>query len=269
MLPRPARPPCTPPRTPRAWALAGLVLGADAALLCFAPARWLGQALEHASAGQLRLEQARGTLWRGSAQLVLTGGAQSQDSSALPGRVHWHLTAQFTGARAQLHLDCCTSASQPLQLQAHARWGGVQVQLADHQSQWPAAVLAGLGTPWNTLAPQGRLHLSTRDLALSWAQGRMQMTGSTQLDALDISSRLSTLHPMGSYRLQVHGGPAPTLTLQTLQGHLLLSGSGQWVGQRLRFQGQAQAREGDEAQLSNLLNIIGRRVGAQSLITLG
>ena len=57
--------------------------------------------------------------------------------------------------------------------------------------------------------------------------------------------------------------------LQTLQGDLQLSGSGQWVGQRLRFSGEASAAPEREGALSNLLNIIGRRNGARSLITLG
>jgi len=93
-----------------------------------------------------------------------------------------------------------------------------------------------------------------------------------QLDALGMSTRLSTLRPMGSYRLVLQGGrhgEAPTLQLSTLDGALLLSGSGQWVGQRLRFTGEARAAPEREAALANLLNIIGRRSGARSIITLG
>jgi len=157
----------------------------------------------------------------------------------------------------------------PLHITVAPRWGGATVAVADSQSQWPASVLTGLGTPWNTLQPQGRLALHTQALALEWAAGRLQMTGQAQLDMLAMSSRLSTLRPMGSYRLLLAGGAAPTLTLQTLEGLLLLSGSGQWVGQRLRFTGEASAAPDHEAQLSNLLNIIGRRAGPRSVISLG
>jgi len=48
-----------------------------------------------------------------------------------------------------------------------------------------------------------------------------------------------------------------------------LQGQGQWIGSRLRFSGEARADEGAEAALSNLLNIIGRRQGARSLLSLG
>lgn len=127
----------------------------------------------------------------------------------------------------------------------------------------------GLGTPWNTIQPQGRLALKTQSLNLSWSSGRMNMSGQAQLDAIGVSSRLSTLRPMGSYRVLVQGGDSPTLTLSTLDGALLLSGSGQWVGQRLRFTGEASAAPGSEAALANLMNIIGRRTGDRSIITVG
>ena len=191
----------------------------------------------------------------------------SQDQAALPGRISWRLRPAWGGLRAQIDAACCTPA--PLQLQARARWNGAHITVADGQSHWPAAVLAGLGTPWNTLQPQGQLALETRGLQMDWAAGRMVLQGQAQLDALSMSSRLSTLRPMGSYRLTLQGGAAPTLGLQTLQGALQLSGNGQWVGQRLRFTGEASAAPEREGALSNLLNIIGRRQGARSLISLG
>lgn len=265
---RPAsRPAPAAPRAPWRWAVAGLLLGALPALLLWAPAGWLAAGVERASAGQLQLQQVRGTLWTGSGRLVLTGGAGSDDQAALPGRVHWQLRPAWGGALARIAADCCTST--PLELRAALGLGTLAIRLADGQSQWPADILAGLGTPWNTMQPQGRLQLTTSALSLHWSSGRMQLQGQAQLDALAMSSRLSTLRPMGSYRLVLQGGDAPTLQLSTLDGALLLSGSGQWVGQRLRFTGEASAAPEREAQLANLLNIIGRRNGARSIITLG
>jgi general secretion pathway protein N len=74
---------------------------------------------------------------------------------------------------------------------------------------------------------------------------------------------------MGSYRITLMGGQVPTLQLDTLEGGLHLGGSGQWVGSRLRFTGVASAAPDRESALSNLLNIIGRRNGARSDITIG
>ena len=74
---------------------------------------------------------------------------------------------------------------------------------------------------------------------------------------------------MGSYRITFTGGPVPSLQLDTIEGALQLTGSGSWVGSRLRFTGEASAAPDREAALSNLLNIIGRRNGARSTITVG
>ena len=267
---RPPRRPRTtaPARTAWGWALAGAVAGALPAVAAFAPAHWLAQGVARATQGQVQLLEPRGTVWTGSAQLVLTGGADSQDRATLPGRLQWTLRPQWQGSlQVRLHAPCCTAA--PLRLQLQPRWSGLRLAVDDHLSRWPAALLAGLGTPFNTLQPQGQLALHTRGLSATWAAGRLALGGQVQLDALGMSSRLSTLRPMGSYRLLLSGGEVPTLALSTLDGALQLSGTGQWVGQRLRFAGEASAAPEREAALANLLNIIGRRSGARSIITVG
>ncbi len=255
------------PHAPWGWAAAGAGVGLLAALALFAPAQWLAQGVARASAGRVLLLQARGTVWTGSAQFALSGGPASRDRAALPGRVHWRLRPGLRGVQLQLQADCCTAA--PLQVQLRPRWGGAAVRVQDQQSDWPAAVLAGLGAPWNSLQPQGRLVLRTQGLQAAWAAGRLVLQGQAQLDLLDFSSRLATLRPLGSYRLLLQGGEVPTLQLSTLDGALRLQGTGQWVGQRLRFSGEASAAPERAAALDNLLNILGRRDGARALLSLG
>lgn len=174
----------------------------------------------------------------------------------------------WAGLDIQVTADCCTA--QPLQLRATAvGWKGVRLVFQDGQSQWPASLLAGLGTPWNTVQAQGQLSATTQDFAVELGPTGLRQTGRLQLDALNISSRLSTLSPMGSYRFNLVGGPSPSLELTTLEGSLQLSGQGQWVGQHLRFTGVASAVPERVEALSNLLNILGRRDGARSIITVG
>lgn len=254
-------------RAPWGWAAAGLLLGLLLTLLLQAPARWLAWGVATASANQVQLLNARGTLWDGQAQLSFSGGADSRDSTRLPGPLQWKLRPRLWGLQLQLHAACCTP--QALQFELHPHWDGLHLLLADGQSGWPATLLAGLGTPWNTVQATGQLMLSSQALRLDLRAGQVQVEGSAQLDVLDLSSRLSTLQPLGSYRLRVEGGTETRLSLTTLDGKLQLQGEGQWIGGRLRFQGQAQATPQDEPALSNLLNIIGRRQGAQSIITLG
>ena len=243
------------------------MLGLLAALVLFAPARWLAVAVGERSDVRILLADPIGTIWNGSADLVLTGGAGSNDAAALPTRLDWRLRPRWDGVSVDLATSCCIQ--QPLAVRVKARWGGAHVEVADGQSQWPAGLLAGLGTPWNTLQFDGSLRVQTQGLSVEWVTGRLAVGGRAELTAQELSSRLSTLRPMGSYRITLMGGQVPTLQLDTLEGGLHLSGSGQWVGSRLRFNGVASAAPERESALSNLLNIIGRRNGARSEITIG
>lgn len=254
-------------QTPWAWGLSGVLVGALLSVLVFAPARWLAAVVRQASAGQVLLQDARGTVWSGSAQLTLTGGVGSVAATQLPSRLGWQLQPGLTGLGVRLEASCCLA--QPWGFFLAPGFNGAQLRVSDSPSVWPAALLSGLGTPFNTIAPQGQLALSTQGLILTWAAGRLQLQGQAQLDAQDISSRLSTLRPMGSYRFTLTGGASPELLLTTLQGSLQLSGRGEWVGGKLRFVGEASSTPEHQAALSNLLNIIGRREGARSIIKLG
>ncbi len=327
----------------RRWAVWGVLLGALLAALANAPAQWLADALHQASAQRLLLADARGSLWTGSAVLVLTGGAGSRDAAALPGRLHWRLRPDWRGLALAAQQDCCINGD--LKLHWQPGWGGYTLALAGagcarprpagdrvgvrgdaptppalaspHPSplppagegelpragegelpragagelppaiegerpdcaepgvigHWPAAWLAGLGTPWNTLQLGGLLQLASPGLRLQSVQGRLRLDGALALELQGMSSRLSPLPVLGSYRLglqsQPAGGESATLRLDTLDGALRLSGSGQWTGARLRFRGDAQAADGQAAALANLLNIIGRRQGALSIISIG
>jgi general secretion pathway protein N len=250
------------------WAAIGGLLGLLLAISIFAPARWLAAGVASATDARVRLISPRGSVWNGSADLVLTGGTGSNDAAALPGRIDWRLRPRWDGMTLALTAACCT-LRQPIALQAHMRWQGAQIVFADSTSRWPANLLTGLGTPFNTLQPQGLLELSTHQLDLVLAAGRLQVEGNAQLDALDMSSRLSPLKPMGSYRVSLGGGAVPAVALKTLSGALRMEGTGQFVGGRLHFNGEASAAPEREAALSNLLNILGRRSGARSIISVG
>ncbi len=251
----------------RLSATCGLFLGALLAVVWHAPAAWVGTVLADATNQRISLNQAQGTVWQGSAVLVFKGGSGSTDVARLPGRISWHLLPTWLGLRGNVGISCC--AQHPWRISAQAKWGGADVSLNAPSLNLPASVLAGLGTPWNTLGLQGQLLFSSESLHLSIREGRLALAGQAQLDVSQAHSRLSTLRPVGSYRVSLDGGDVPRIHLSTLEGALQLSGNGQWLGQRLRFSGEARALEGQEPALQNLLNIIGRRQGARSIITIG
>jgi general secretion pathway protein N len=97
------------------------------------------------------------------------------------------------------------------------------------------------------------------------------LQGQVQLNLVHVSSRVTTLPELGSYRLSLTGqGNGPmNLLMQTDQGALQLSGSGAVGAFGVRFRGEASASPADRAALNNLLNIIGRRTGDRSVISIG
>ena len=264
------------PRAGRLAALFGLLAGAALASVMFAPARWLGNALAWASADRVQVLNAQGTVWNGHADLVLSAGQGSLGRTALPQGLRWKTALGWEDGGPALRLilqaPCCTRT--PIQATVRPGGDGLRWRLAAFDSQWPAALLSGLGTPWNTLQPEGLLRLQSPGLAVGpAARGTTQWTGSLEVQALRLSSRVSTLRPLGSYRLRIDPlgdeGPGSRIALDTLEGGLLLQGDGRWDGTRLRFSGDARAAPGREAALANLLNIIGRRDGARAVLSFG
>ncbi len=256
------------------WAVAGSLLGALLGVVVFAPAAWLAQAVSSASGERVLLADARGTLWSGSAVLVLTGGPDSRDASALPGRLVWTLGWRGTAFDLLATHACCLNGTVAVRLSpGFGRMSASLLPTAGWVGQWPSAWLGGLGTPWNTLQLGGVVRLVSPGMTVEAVQGRWRVDGRADLELVGVSSRLSTLPTLGSYRLSVSGDAANAgtaqLNLSTQEGALQLSGAGTSGAGKLRFRGEARAQAADEAALSNLLNIIGRRDGARSIISIG
>ena len=256
------------------WAIFGLLIGAAVGLVAFAPAAWLAGLVASATDQRVLLADARGTVWAGSAVTVLTGGPQSRDASALPGRLEWTLGVKSMALELRARHECCLNGTVALQLRpALGRMSITLLPTPGWTGQWPSAWLGGLGTPWNTLQLGGALRLVTPGLTIESVQGRWRVDGRADIELLGVSSRLTTLDPLGNYRLTLSGDPAQggvaQLKLSTTEGALQLSGDGTWGPGGVRFKGEARAGAADETALTNLLNIIGRRDGARSVISIG
>jgi general secretion pathway protein N len=256
------------------WAVGGACLGAAVALLAFAPAAWLARAVATASGQRVLLADARGTVWSGSAVAVLTGGPDSRDASALPGRLEWTLGWQGAGLELRARQACCLNGDVTLQIRPGlGRFKLTLVPPSGWVGQWPTAFLGGLGTPWNTMQLGGAARLASPGLKLESVQGRWIVDGRADMELVGVSSRLTTLETLGSYRLSLTGDAAnpgiSQLSLSTQEGALQIVGNGTLGPAGLRFRGEARATPAEEPALSNLLNIIGRRDGARSVISIG
>ena len=264
-----------------AWTGAGL--GLALAFIVQAPAHWLTRVIEQASGERVLLPDAQGTVWNGSAQWVLNEGplniatstylSHPASSIALPTRVTWQLGPRIDFSNLRLALSakvasaCCTP--QPVRVDVSPLWRGLRVEVSDHTSSWPASWLVGLGAPWNTVQPEGQMQLQTTHLQWTQQAGKDLLQGQAELQMQQLSTRLSTLRPLGSYRVRIQGGDSTALTLDTLEGSLQLTGNGQLLNGHVRFNGEASAAPDAEAALSNLLNILGQRQGGKSILKMG
>lgn len=256
----------------RKWALGGALLGLIAAAVVFAPAQWLASGLAAASGGRVLLQAPRGTVWKGSAQLVLSGGEGSAGAVQLPSALNWTLVPTWLGVRITLDagsspLTSSPLTSSPFTLTATLKdTATIHWTLATAQFNLPAELLAGLGAPWNSLQLAGTLTLKSpqpHHLAGIWSrdQGFQPLAGQATLDATGVQTALSTVRPLGSYRAVITGATLQ-LTTPDAGDALQLSGTGTLVNTpagRAQFVGEAAAAPGREAALANLLHIIGQR----------
>ena len=292
----------------RRLAIVGAAIGLAVGVVCFLPASLLASAVASATNDQFLLAEAEGTIWSGSAITVLTGGAGSHDASVLPTRLEWTLRPHWNGVSLHLTQDCCLAHGMDLSLRRTLDAWQVDIIGPDERGrtaaapekvtpgtsgadaaalaaatplgQWPMGWLEGRGFPWNTIHPGGVLTLSTHNLSFALKGGHWSTLGSAQVEIRQASSRLTTLDSLGTYRVLIQPDPSTQIRpgdgatrdlvwISTLDGALLIDGRGLIGATGVRIRAEAHAAAGSEAALNNLLNLIGRRNGASSAISIG
>ena len=247
-------------------------------------------------------------MWSGSAITVLTGGQDSHDASVLPTRLEWTLRPRWNGLSLHLTQDCCLAhgmdvsvrrtldawqvdvvgpderdkpAGRPRQGQPGA--GGADAAAlasATPLGQWPMGWLEGRGFPWNTIHPGGVLTLSTHDLSFALKGGHWSTLGSAQVeirqavvaaDHARLAGHLPRADPAGSEHADQAGRRRLARAGVDLDPRRRAADQGPRPDRR---HGRAHPRRGargpgSEAALDNLLNLIGRRNGATSAISIG
>jgi len=224
--------------------------------MMFFPATWMMAMVEKQTAGRLTLGDAHGTLWRGSAFIGGAPSGRDPVTPLLPGRFSWRLSPMVLLGSVDAELENAAALSQPISVTGS--WH--QWQVSPGAVSLPAERLAALGAPLNTVQPSGQMRLSWEPLQLTQQNGKIGIVGAMYLEMNDLASRLSPIKPLGSYDLALdwHGTQA-SVTLKTVKGPMLLSGSGMFTNGRLQFSGTAQAEAGQEQRLANFLNLLGQR----------
>ena len=295
-------------RRHRNLAIVGAAIGLAVGIVASLPASLLASAVASATNDQFLLAEAEGTIWSGSAITVLTGGAGSHDASVLPTRLEWTLRPRWNGVSLHLTQDCCLAHGMDLSLRRTLDAWQVNIIGPDERGQevasaakvtpgmsgadsaalaaatplgqWPMGWLEGRGFPWNTIHPGGVLTLSTHNLSFALKNGHWSTLGSAQVEIRQASSRLTTLDSLGTYRVLIQPDPSTQIRpgdgasrdlvwISTIDGALLIDGRGLIGATGVRIRAEAHAAAGSEAALNNLLNLIGRRNGAMSDISIG
>jgi general secretion pathway protein N len=232
-----------------------LVLGLVA--LVNVPASWVAQRVAQATGQKVLLANSTGTLWRGSAEMALSGGPDAL--GVVPGRVRWQLSPGLKGL--DFVLEAADAAAMAGAISGTLGWSGGH--LAAGSLTLPAQVLTGWGAPFNTLRLEGQLKMRWEALEWHYRDAAPSSLASLTVEAEQMRSRLSPVAPLGQYKLRLAWGPlGGKLDLETLTGPLMLSGQGSIVNGRLGFDGQATASDALEPQLVGLLSILGKREGA-------
>jgi len=220
-------------------------------LLGTAPASILVEPVAKASGHGVRLSNATGTVWHGSAAVAIArrGVGFAVDE------VRW----RFRPLRL-------LAGQVAFAIEARAGTWQARGEVARSPMSWrlggfrAAGDASALGTAHPLAAtwqPAGAVVVEAPDLA--WDGERM--SGEATVEWRDAALALSAARPLGSWRVVATGdGPAMKLSLATTKGPLRLSGNGTLaLPGRLAFAGEARAEPGRERELEAVLGLLGPR----------
>lgn len=230
------------------WPLLAIGAGAyAAAIIAMAPATLADAGLERASNGRLRLIEAQGTLWSGSARIEIRDQALR---SGFARGIAWRVLPESL-LRGRL---VCELALEPASRHFPVTLSWSQIELANVELGLPATVL-GLAVP--RLAPLGLtgdmlIHVAGLSIA------RDSVSGSATLQWRTAGSTLTPVAPLGDYELGlIAEGTIVRAVLRTIEGPLVLEGAGSWSrGRSPVLQATAGVPEQYRQQLAPLLRLI-------------
>lgn len=253
------------------WGMTGALLAGVITLAVAWPAHWLAPWVWTLSGQRIQMRETQGPWWAGRTRLVLWGGSGARTSADIPGEITWRIRLDGRdglGATLHLHAPCCSSQGVEARLYWSSGWTW---EIEDAQGSLDLSPLRGLGTPWNTLNLSGVARWEIKGMQGRERNGLSQVQGRASVELSDISSDVSSVAPLGTYKVSWEWQPQARAnwTLSTVRGSLQLQGQGLYANGHLRFRGEAYSEPSAAGALSNLLNIIGRRQGAKSILSIG
>jgi general secretion pathway protein N len=224
-------------------------------LVVTVPATWLSWGLARITHGTVDLNEERGSLWVGHGRLIVHFPRSTPRDL---GQTEWRVNPLWLPlGRLQVSLKATGSQSD---LAAAVGVTPKRIVLQRSHISVDANLASAFYAPARLLAPKGRLRFSADHLTLD----KNGLHGNAVITWEGASSGLSSVQPLGDYRIDINGtGADATLKLTTLRGDLQLSGTGRWqlleTGD-LQFNGVARPRSRGQ-ELQSLLNLFGRDQG--------
>lgn len=218
------------------------------------PASWFAWGLNHYTHGTVRLDPIAGSLWNGTGRLVVYYPKNTPHDL---GHAEWSIKPLWLLiGRFQVSLE---TNNQDRQIKTTIGIARNSFTLKDTDVTLPASFIAQIYTPISLISPQGKVRITAAELNVS----SEKMEGTAALEWLNAVSSLSSVQPLGDYRLDIAGAEKNVnLKITTLRGDLGLSGQGQWQlsdGQ-ITFTGEAVAAR-REKELEPLMQLLGKETG--------
>ncbi|HQS76170.1 MAG TPA: type II secretion system protein N, partial [Gallionellaceae bacterium] len=232
----------------RAWVL--LLLAFLVTLVVMAPATLLAKIVEEGSEGKFVLANATGTMWRGSAIPAirqLTGGLFVLE------KLHWDMS-MLPLLRGKASIEFRWDNIEQIQpVLATVSYG--RIELRNVIVPLHAGILGELSPLLRPVQLSGKMQISSESFTIS----KQGMSGTVVADWMNAGSVLSSVNPLGSYRINVvAAGERLDATLATTAGVLMLEGRGNFtLGRGLNFKGTARASEDSRGSLNELLGNLG------------
>jgi len=237
------------------YALIAGVITFVIALLAMAPATLLSGWILQRTGQQVLLANAEGTIWNGTATVVIQSSQtkpalDNNEASITAGKLRWEIFP-LQLALGRIYAALYWNNAPPAWLSVDSS----RIHLEHALLDIPASIVSQLAPAMRSAGLDGQLNLRTESLSLT----EKSIQGDVLLDWMQASSPLSAIKPLGNYHAQISGNQdSLSILLSTLNGALMLNGSGSWSNQQgLNFQGTAQAETGKEQALSELLRVMG------------
>jgi general secretion pathway protein N len=160
------------------------------------PASWFAWGLNRYTQGSVRLDPTAGSLWGGKGRLVIYYPPTTPHEF---GQTEWRINPLWLVAgRVQLSLQ---ANHQDKRIKTTLGLARHSFRLKDTEAEFPATFMAQLYTPLSLISPQGKVRISTENMTLA----PDKVDGVAALEWLSAGSSLSSVQPLGDYRLEITG----------------------------------------------------------------